>query len=153
MARVPKQRAQTLVITWGNEERAIANALIREKLKEDGELQGAPLVQPLRFNVILTGCSKKPLLTNDQLGDKIRFGITDKMLDIEKDQYLTIRSIESQHNCLILEKENGQSVVWQPPKNLNDRIPIEVYKPEKGKLWLGIFALDSNPQSFRLIKS
>lgn len=137
LSRTPQKRAQTLIITLGNEERALQNALIREGLKIEGELHGKAYVAPILVPRDVSE-TERTLAMNYRVGDTVRFGYQDKTLTIEKGEYLTVREQHAKENYLVLEKNNGQSIIWQPrlQEKLN-RVGVEIYTQERREMMAG----------------
>jgi hypothetical protein len=155
--RTPEKRAQTVVITLGNDDRVLVNALIREGLKEQGELfgQGAVvnILAPRQMSDV--ECTR---VVNYHLGEIIRFNQGDSLLGIEKGQYCQIKEIHAEHNALLLEKANqekpesgeaqekNESVFLWKPRDITtlqntgdrrDRMGVEVYRQDQREILAG----------------
>jgi conjugative relaxase-like TrwC/TraI family protein len=139
LARDPSRRAKTVVVTFGNEDRILQNALIREGLKERGELIGnahiASILTPRHISEI--GCS---YVKNYHLSDIIRFNLSDRNLGIEKGQYWQVKAIYLEQNALLLTREGSAPMLWKPPQHDGNgpaRIGVEVYHHESREILSG----------------
>ena len=130
-------RAQTLVITLGNEDRIEQNAIIREKLAAQGELHSDPLITQVLVARKLTE-TELTRVGNYQKDDIVRFNLGDKNLGIEKDQYWTVAEIHSQQNVLVLTRGDGERLAWKPHHfSSQDRVGVEVYQAESREIQAG----------------
>lgn len=137
LSRSPEKRAQTLVITLGNEDRVLLNELIREGLKAEGELSDTAFITKILVPRDLSEIERTRAV-NYKAGDIIRFGHAEKTIGIEKNDYVTVRSILKEDNYLMLEKSNGQTLSWQP--RLIDslgRVGVEVYRSDEREIRSG----------------
>jgi ATP-dependent exoDNAse (exonuclease V) alpha subunit len=72
-------------------------------------------------------------VTRYEVGDVIRFGRAYKRLRIEKDAYLTVRSIDCEHGVITLLHRDGREIGWRP-KNASR---VEVFAVESRSLGVG----------------
>jgi hypothetical protein len=75
-------------------------------------------------------------VANYRPDDIIRFNYTDPLCGIEKNEYLTL--LEVKQNYLVLQKNDGQRIVWQPCQwTSKASIGVEVYEPQTRELQAG----------------
>ncbi len=67
--------------------------------------------------------------------DILRFNITDKLCGIEKNEYLTV--LEIKQDYLVLQKDKGQQVIWQPRQMIEQSSGVEVYEKQARELQVG----------------
>jgi conjugative transfer relaxase protein TraI len=131
LSRSSLERSQTLLITLGNDERVALNTMIRKGLKQTNKLQGNQIEATVLVNKNKTSAQKREV-SNYQLKDIIRFNYYDKFCGIEKNDYLTVLAI--QENFLLLQKEEGQQIAWNPERNGHQ---VEVYTEARRELLVG----------------
>jgi hypothetical protein len=137
LSRTSKERAQTLLITLGNDDREMLNVLIREGLKHKGELYGDTKITSILAPRDLTEV-ERTRSTNYQAEDFIRFNYTNRAQGIEKNQYFKVIQILSQQNLLVLQNDNGKTLMWQPPTYVDGKSTgIEVYKAKEREIQAG----------------
>ena len=140
MSQPLEKRNNTLIITPFNRDRILINNLIREKKKENGELEGDAHESMILINRNLTKAQQTNIKEYKQ-GDVIRFN-KDYKLDekskVEKNKYYEVKGTfkNKEGNVkegLVLEDEKGNRVEWGTKnKNL-----IEVYEKKKTELQKG----------------
>lgn len=136
LARSPERRAHTLIVTLGNDDRVLQNALIREKLQAQGELFGDTLVSQVLVARNLT-VVERARVDNYQMGDILRFNVADRALGIEKDQYWAVKEIYAQRNALVLAR-GDIIVLWQPPSFTAEKSAgMEVYQTATREIQAG----------------
>lgn len=128
----PQRREHTLIITPLNEDRNHVNQAIREKLKEQGELQGGPLTT----NVFLP-CDRheveKSNVLSFQVGDYIRFNTQYSRLGIKAGEYREVCEIDVNHHRLILKNDQNERRYWST-QSLKRTSDIEIYRQDKREL-------------------
>ena len=136
LARSVSERAQTLIVTLGNDERVLINSLIRDGLKAEGELYGEKAVVDILTARDMTMIEKTKAM-NYVIGDILRFSQFDKALNIEKNEYLSIIDKCLEDNALLLEKANGQIVFYKLPKAEAGTPNVEPYQIEQREIMAG----------------
>lgn len=136
LSKSKEERAQTMIITLGNKDRILQNEMIRQGLKEKGELSGEVCNSVILISKDMTEVEKKHAL-NYQVEDKVRFGLSNSALKIEKGEYLSVREIKPEQNLLVLEKENKELVFWRPSDGKSEFAGVEVYKADGRELMQG----------------
>lgn len=137
LSRTSIERAQTMIITLGNDDREIINELVREGLKNKGELHGESVMTTILAPRDMTQIERSRS-ANYKKGDVVRFNMPDKSTGIEKNQYLTVNSIHQKENLLVLQKEDGQYVVWSPSQNAKEQwSPVEIYEKKAREIQAG----------------
>lgn len=128
-------RARTLVITPYNKDRHDINAGIRAGLRASGDLQG-----PDQQRHILSrpdgGGRTRAVIKEAQyykVDDVVRIGKTYTAVDLAKDDYTRVVEIQANRGVVVLEKQNGQRIDWEPRKHNR----VEVYKTEQRAIATG----------------
>ena len=140
--RDPARRAQTLIITFGNQDRVLQNALIREGLQQRGELTGDAITTAILVPRTL-GEVERSQVMHYRIGDILRFNVGDPGMDIQKGSYWRVDQVMLEHQWLRLapmEQDNNQSefILWKPKLwNSRQRAGVEVYQSEKRELMAG----------------
>ena len=137
LSRDPEHRAQTLIITFGNQDRILQNALIREGLRQAGELSGEAVISTILAPRQLSEVERSQVMHYKQ-GDILRFNSSDPALGIQKGDYWTVSQVLSEHQRLELTHLNRRPVFWKPPVwQSNQRVGVEVYQKERRELMAG----------------
>lgn len=137
LSRDPVRRAQTLIVTFGNEDRILQNALIREGLKQQGELTGDSLITDIFRPRTLSEVERSQAM-NYRIGDILRFNVGDSALGIQKGDYWTVKTIIPEHQTLQLEKQDQTTLLWKPRAWTGEnRAGVEVYQLEARELLAG----------------
>lgn len=131
------RRAQTLIVTFGNDDRILQNALIREGLKQRGELSGNPVIttvlMPQRLSEV-----ERTQVSHYQIGDRVRFNTHDAALGVEKGDYWSVKAIYREQNTLELEKWGRDPMLWKPRAwTGKDPVGVEIYRQEQRELLVG----------------
>jgi conjugative transfer relaxase protein TraI len=140
--RDPDRRAQTLIITFGNQDRVLQNALIREGLQQRGELTGEAITTAILVPRTL-GEVERSQVMHYRSGDILRFNVGDPGMDIKKGSYWRVDQVMLEHQWLRLtpmEQNNDQPefILWKPKLwNSRQRAGVEVYQSEKRELMAG----------------
>lgn len=137
MSRTPEERAQTLIITPSHKDREDVNDLIRFELKKEGTLpeKETELTVLRPRDMTQANCSRA-----DQyhVGDVVRFNAGFRSIGIEKNSYLTVQTIDAEHNLVVLKNDKDELIGWQPHRYGGDREgALEVYKRAKRQLCVG----------------
>jgi conjugative transfer relaxase protein TraI len=137
LSRDVQCRAQTLIITFGNADRILQNALIREGLKQQGELTG-PAVTPFMLVSRQLSEVERSQVMHYQQGDLLRFNVSYGALGIQKGDYWTVAQVLPDRQRLELVQPGRDPIVWKPrPYRADHRAGVEVYTAEKRELMAG----------------
>ena len=102
-------RRNTRVVTPANKDRNLFNALYREKLQEIGELSQKQFKADILVDVRLSPYQKAHAY-NYEVGQILKFNTNLNDNGIKKNDYLTIKKIESKNNQLLLNDIKGKDV-------------------------------------------
>lgn len=130
MSKVERER--TIVITAYNEDRHKINAGVREGLKETGELSRNEQTKEIFISKGWTRAVTKEAQYYTA-GDVVRFGRDYKQIAASKGEYMRVVSTDAPNGVVMLQKENGSAIAWEPKKNNN----VEVYDPDKREIAKG----------------
>ncbi len=131
------ERDQTLIITLTNNERIELNAIIRDKLAQQGELYGDNLVTQVLVPRKLTE-TELTRAGNYLLSDQVRFNLSLKGQGIEKDQYYTVIGTHRKENMLELMHEDGKKITWKLPHfSTTQSVGVEVYRKQEREIQAG----------------
>ena len=135
LARSASERALTLVITPFNKDRHAINAGVRDGLRSKGELQGADQTREVLVRPDSTGKTRAQVKEAQyyKVGDVIRSGKAYKAIDLDQGEYARVVEIRSTEGVVVLHKENGTRIDWQPLKHNK----VEVYQPETREIAKG----------------
>lgn len=126
------ERERTIVITAYNEDRRAINASVRDGLKELGELSRTE-----QTHEILTSKGWTRAMTKEaqyyQAGDVVRFGRDYQKIDASKGEYMRVLGTEAPQGAVLLQKEDGSTIRWEPRKFNN----VEVYEFDSRELAKG----------------
>lgn len=140
--RDPDRRAQTLIITFGNQDRVLQNALIREGLQQRGELIGESINASILTPRALSEVERSQVM-HYRIGDVLRFNIGDPSTDIQKGDYWAVDQVILEHQWLRLTplaktSDQPELILWKPKLwNSRQRAGVEVYQSEKRELMVG----------------
>ncbi len=130
------KRAQTQIITFGNEDRVMQNALVREGLILRGELSGPRLVTDILVSRRLSEIERSQVSCY-HIGNVLRFNVS-QSAGIRKGDYWQVASITPEGNYLQLERPGSDPVLWKPQLYKNGgRAGVEVYEIERRELMAG----------------
>jgi conjugative transfer relaxase protein TraI len=136
VSRDAMRRAQTQIITFGNEDRVMQNALVREGLILQGELTGPRLVTDILVSRRL-GEIERSQVGFYHVGDILRFNISQSG-GIHKGEYWRVVGITPEGQRLQLERPDSDPVLWKPqPYKSGGRAGVEVYEIERRELMVG----------------
>lgn len=131
-----EQRDNIQVITPGHDDRALANALIRNQLLDEGTLNGDRITSQILVSRNMTSVEASHA-TNFERGEVIRFGQS-ASAEIKSGDYLTIVDSDKRHNLLTLKREDGKLIVWQVPTfDKRHFAKIEVFKAQTRDVCVG----------------
>ena len=116
------ERERTIVITAYNEDRRAINAGVREGLKELGELSRSEDTREIYTSRGWTRVMLKEAQYY-KAGDVVRFGRDYQKIDAKKGEYMRVSAVDAPNGTVVLEKEDGSVIAWQPRKHNK----IEVY--------------------------
>ncbi len=121
-------RARTLVITPFNKDRLDINAGIREGLRTAGDLRGPDQTREVLVRPDSGGKTRATIKEAQYYkpGDVVRSGKTYKTVNLDKGEYTRVAEVHAQRGIVVLQKQDGQRVDWEPRKNNM----VEVYKSE-----------------------
>lgn len=130
------ERDNIQVITPGHDDRALANTLIREQLKQEGTLGDNEVSLPVLIAASLTQVERSHI-TNFNVGDVLRFGKRESS-QIKSGDYFSITEINQDKSVIKLKDDSDREVIWQVPKfNKNRLSSIEVFKKESRDIQAG----------------
>jgi len=130
------ERDNIQIITPGQDDRALANTLIREQLKQDGTLKDNDTSVPVLTAASLTQVERSHV-TNFNVGDILRFGKRESN-QIKSGDYLAITEINQDQSLIKLKGDDGREVAWQVPKFDKNRLSrVEVFKKESRDIQVG----------------
>jgi conjugative relaxase-like TrwC/TraI family protein len=109
-----RQPEGTLVISPDNESRRALNELIHTEMQERGAVsQDEHKVRMLDARQEMTGADRA-WATQYEEGDIVRYSKGSKQLEIEPGEYARVVDVDSKHNQITVERENGQEVTYDP---------------------------------------
>ena len=104
----------TLVISPDNESRRELNLLIHLAMQDTGQVQRAEkTVRVLESRQDLTGADRA-WADRYQPNDVLRYSHGSKLLGVRAGEYSTVTAIDAKQNLLIVERENGERVTYDP---------------------------------------
>ena len=113
----PEKRAATRVLDLTTKGRDALNAEIRERLLRTGELGGPTLKVEVLIAKSLTRTERTQAMSY-RPGERVRFGSgyrqTAERHDIARGDYLTVQKVDVDDGKVILQKDDGRLVQWQP---------------------------------------
>lgn len=128
-----EERDETLLIDPSREGREILSNLLRNELKERGEISNAGYEIDRLDKVDLTKASQEDVM-NYSLNDVVKFSRTYKRQDIDKNSYWKISNIDINKNTILLKDNSGREVIWNPASWGNK---IQAFKPIECELTVG----------------
>lgn len=139
--READRRAQTLIITFGNQDRILQNALIREGLQQRGELTGEAVNAAILVPRSLSEVERSQVM-HYRIGDVLRFNLGDTALSIQKGDYWTVSEVLLEQRWLKLtplgQSDRPEAILWKPRSwHSGERAGVEVYHSEKRELMAG----------------
>lgn len=126
------ERERTIVITAYNEDRVAINDGVRQGLKEQGELSRAEDTKEIYVSKGWTRAMQKEAQYY-KVGDVVRFGRDYQQIEAKKGQYARVSSVDAPSGVVMLKKDDGSEIAWQPKKHNK----IEVYDRESRELARG----------------
>jgi len=128
LAMQAAERANTLVITPFNKDRHAINAGVRAGLRNSGELQGSDQSREVLVRPEGSGKTRAQVKESQyyKVGDVIRSGRDYKTIDLKQGEYARVSEIRPREGVVVLQKENGRRIDWQPLKHNK----VEVYQSE-----------------------
>jgi conjugative relaxase-like TrwC/TraI family protein len=124
-----RRRNETIIITPFNADRTDINAAIRTELMDRGEIRATEGNYPILDSVGMTRAQQKEAQYY-RPGMVVRFGRDYEKIDASRGEYMTVRSIRHQDGIVMLAKEDGSELAWEPKKYNR----VEVYEREKRDL-------------------
>ncbi len=113
-----KDRNETLLTAPSHKIRETINAEIRNQLIFEGKLKGEPIIFKALESKGLTiaeMCQSK----NYEAGNSVLFNRKYQTLGIDRGDCLLVESVKN--NSVILKKEDGKLIEWQPSKLINEK--------------------------------
>jgi len=136
LAREPERRENTILIAPRNEDRVMLNLLVREGLKEQGQLKSNAETLDIFVPKHLT-LSQLNHHANYEVGDVIRFNRNVPALSINKGSYVTVYDVNKTDNHIVL-RDKEKEIHWQLNHlTMNQRGVMEVYKREVREICKG----------------
>jgi conjugative relaxase-like TrwC/TraI family protein len=126
------ERERTIVITAFNSDRRQINLGVRDGLKVTGELSRDEQTKEIYVSKGWTrAMTKEPQYY--KANDVVRFGRDYKVMDAAKGEYMRVVSTDAPRGVITLQKENGNTITWEPKKHNN----VEVYDSDKREIAQG----------------
>lgn len=123
------EREQTIVITAYNKDRQEINQGVRRGLQERGALS-----KDEQQREVLEGKGwTRAVIKEAQYykeGDVVRFGRDYKAIEASKGEYTRVVGVDGPRGVVMLQKEDGRQIAWEP-KKLNN---VEVYESQQRPL-------------------
>ena len=114
---IPKEeRDNSKVITPFNKDREEFNSLVRERLKEKGEIGKEDFKLETLKSVNRTSAELNDAFYYKQ-GEKVQFGAEVRYLGIAKNEVLTVTGINAKAKKVSLQNSEGKIVEWSPAKS------------------------------------
>jgi conjugative transfer relaxase protein TraI len=137
LARDLGRRENTILIAPRNEDRIIINFLVREGLKEQGQIAQCGETFSIFVPKHLT-ISQLTHHANYVVGDVIRFNRSISALGIKKGSYLAVSAIDAMDNRLVFKQDKDKELHWQLNHlPIDQRGVMEVYKRESREICEG----------------
>lgn len=132
LALAPTDRERTIVITAYNKDRVAINEGVREGLKAQGALSAR---EDTREILVSKGWTRAMIKEAQyyQSGDVVRFGRDYQQIAAQKGEYARVVSVDAPASTVLLKKEDGTELAWQPRKHNK----VEVYDTETRELAQG----------------
>ena len=147
-----QKRANTLLISPTRALRDTINNQIRLELQEEGSLKGSEKPFTILRQKDLSKADSR-FVQSYQIGDILKFNKAYKN-NIEKDESLRVKKLNSISNSLILLKENGKEVLFYLQPNINYRNKFIVFTEQQLKLQEDLkIIFTKNNKEFGLINS
>jgi conjugative relaxase-like TrwC/TraI family protein len=127
-----EERERTLVITAYNQDRHAINQGVRAELQQIGEIAKKEETKEIFISKGWTRAETKEAQYYVQ-GDVVRFGRDYKKIEANKGEYMRVINTDSPNGIVMLKKENGSVITWEPKKYNN----VEVYKAETREIAQG----------------
>ncbi|WP_124949393.1 MobF family relaxase [Sulfuriferula thiophila] len=126
----PKERAETIIVTATNADRASINTEIRDQLKAKGEIKDSRTMQVLERKDMTAEQAKRAV--NYQQGDIVKFGNAYKNLGLERGELVTVLKTDTRTNTITAMTNRGSTVTYQP-----DRHQAQAYQAKERELGIG----------------
>ncbi len=128
----PAERPEFGLVTPLNADRDSVNAGVRERLKEQGELQGNALSMRVLLPIDQREVTKQSI-HGYNAQEVLRFNIDQRRMSVKAGDYATILEVDGTYHRLKLRLENGQECYWSP-KNMQKTSDVEVYEKSTREL-------------------
>lgn len=139
------ERERTLIITAFNKDRTVINDGIRSGLQEKGEISLKENKQEIFISKGWTRAKTREAQYYN-VGDVVRFGRDYKAIDAQKGEYLRVVSRNAAAGVVVLLKENGSTIEWEPRRHNN----VEAYSPDSRMLATGdLIRMTRNEGAFK----
>lgn len=125
-------RDETVVITPFNSDRIAINDRVRKGLQAKGELSANETLHEILVSKGWTKAMQREAQYY-QVNDVVRFGRHYRQIDAGKDEYMQVRSVRASDGIVVLAKENGSTIEWQPARHGK----VEVYSRQERLLSVG----------------
>ncbi|CAN5419829.1 hypothetical protein BH10PSE19_BH10PSE19_00020 [soil metagenome] len=137
LSLTPFERTRTMMLTFGNEDRIEGNEIVRKGLAKEGTLHGNEISTIILAARDMTQVEKTRAI-NYNIGNYVRFSGAHAALQIEKNSYFSIASIDKERNSLVLKDDSGKSFVYPLPSHPSKHnLNLEVYREEGRELMAG----------------
>lgn len=132
-----EERLNTLVTAPSHIIRKGINDSIRVGLQSEGQLKGKVIELQMLEDVGFTQ-AQKGNLNEYTAGSIVLFNKRYNSLGVESGEYLKIKEVDQHKGLVVLEKENGKKVGWEPEKIAgNKKGAIEIYQSKAIKIQEG----------------
>lgn len=126
------ERERTIVITAYNKDRHEINEGVRDGLKAKGEVSRIEQNKEIYISKGWTRAMTKEAQYYST-EDVVRFGRNYKQIDAAKGEYARVVSVDAPRGVVLLKKENGKTIAWEPKKHNS----VEVYDAERRDIAMG----------------
>ncbi|WP_162084323.1 MobF family relaxase [Sulfuriferula nivalis] len=126
----PNERAETIVITATNADRASINNEIRDNLKAAGEIKDSRAVLVLESKSMTTAEANRA--ANYAPGDIVKFSKDYKNLGMKRGGTLTVLKTDHRANTVTAMTTDGRTITYQP-----DRQKAQAYTPKTREFGVG----------------
>ena len=129
------ERQKSWVATYSKSNAKLLNDAIHHKLKENGDIS-----KSISFNKLIPAFlphEKSTLAESYKMNQVVRFNENYISLKINRGEYLRVSRTSKLSNRVILQKENGERVIWRPNKIAATNGKVEVFTEEKTEVGIG----------------
>lgn len=141
LSRTPETQANTLVVTPTNEQRQLANMIIRKGLIEQGAVSDASVTLPV-FDDVRMGEEEKRIVGQYATGQVVRFNYRYEEAGIDRHDYFQIVGRNESENVLALkslEPDDKRGLLYVNPEKVGGDRPggVQVFQRSEAELGVG----------------